>query len=46
MAKEISHAKNIVDNYLISITSAWNKAAFSIIEVGRRENILLITNNS
>ena len=38
MAKEISHAKNIVDNYLISITSAWNKAAMSIIEVGRQLN--------
>ena len=38
MAKEISHAKKNVDNYLISITSAWNKAAFSIIEVGRQLN--------
>ena len=38
MAIEISHAKKNVDNYLISITSAWNKAAMSIIEVGRQLN--------
>ena len=38
MAIEISHAKKNVNNYLISITSAWNKAAMSIIEVGRQLN--------
>jgi len=38
MTQEISHAKNNIDSYLISITSAWNKAAMSIIEVGRQLN--------
>ena len=38
MAFEISHAKKNVDNYLISITSSWNKVAMSIIEVGRQLN--------
>ena len=36
MSVEISHAKKNVDNYLISITFAWNKAAMSILEVGRQ----------
>ena len=38
MSVEISHAKKNVENYLLSITSAWNKAAMSIIEVGRQLN--------
>ena len=38
MPIEISHAKKNVENYLLSITSAWNKAAMSIIEVGRQLN--------
>ena len=38
MTQEISHANNNIDSYLISITSAWNKAAMSIIEVGRQLN--------